>query len=172
MPFLTDGFKSLIRFLDAPANAMNTGIIKEKEVQAPDLDGGGDLDTTTMRNFRVRTKQPKRLITMGMMKCKVQYDPIIYFSVISFVLNRNGRIAVMFPDTSTLIFFGWVNKLTPDSYKEGDFALCDMEIICSNQSLDGTEQAPLYRPPGIQELAGFPALAALYPSGVGPNGGI
>lgn len=139
MAFLTDGYQTLISF--SIAITVN---FKEKDVMPPGLDGNGEIDTTTMRNSRWRTKQPKHLVTADDMKVTVQYDPIIYQTVVNTLLNQNGTIIVSFPDGSTLEFWGWVDKFIPAALKEGEFPLADITIHPSNQDDSGNEQAPIY----------------------------
>lgn len=141
MAYLTDGFKTIIAFTALP------GILfKEKEVQPPDADGGGEVDTTTMRNTKYRTRQPKHLITMGDITLHVQYDSSVYSlaQLINGLLNVNNTIVITFPDTHTLTVWGWVDKFTPASLKEGDFPMAEVKIHCSNQDNAGVEQAPAY----------------------------
>lgn len=136
--YLTDGYQTLISFSLAP------GIqFKEKEVQAPGLDGNGEIDTTTMRNERWRTKQPKHLITADDINLKVSYDPEVYNTIINTLINQNGEITITLPDASTVTVWGWLDKFKPDSNKEGEFPLADVVIHPSNQDNSGVEQAPV-----------------------------
>lgn len=161
MAFLTDGYQTLIGFVDAPLLGLGdlTLVMKEKEVQPPDIDGGGELDTTTMRNVTWRTKQPKSLFTLGDVTAQIQYDPIIYTSILV-LLNRNTRIGIRFPDLSALSFFGWVDKFTPPSHKEGDFVIAELKIHCSNQNNSGVEVAPVFFAGPILD-ANFPAALSV-----------
>jgi hypothetical protein len=128
-------------FLGKPAP--NT-ILREREVQPPGLDGGGEVDTTTMLNARWRTKQPKHLITLTDIRAQCQYDPIVYQTLVQGVLNVNQQIRIVFPDGHTVTFWGWLDKATPPSHKEGEFPLMEVMVHCSNQDNNGVEQAPVY----------------------------
>lgn len=140
--FLHDGFQTWIGFPDlAPNIAL---VMKEREVQPPDMDGGGEIETSTMRNTRWRTKAPKSLITLGDVTLQVQYDPSLYNDILA-LINVNTRVEIKFPDTSTLTFYGWVDKFTPPSHKEGEFPVAEIKVHCSNvHAGTGAEQAPVY----------------------------
>ena len=138
--FLTDGFKALVSFQSFPGSV---AVMKEREVQPPDLDAGGEIETSTMRNSRYRTKAPKSLVTAGDVTLQIQYDPAIYDGIVA-MLGRNQLIAVTFPDGTSVIVWGWLDKFTPASLKEGDFPMAEIKIHCSNQNNSGIEVAPVY----------------------------
>jgi len=138
MAYLTDGYQTLISFALAPS--VN---FKEKEVTPPGLDGGGEIDTTTMRNTAWRTKQPKHLVTADDIVLQAQYDPVCYNTILTDLLNQNGQIEVIFPDGQIITIWGWVDKFKPAALKEGEFPLAEVVIHPSNQDNTGTEQAPV-----------------------------
>jgi hypothetical protein len=142
MPFLKDGYQTLILITANPFVRF-----REREVQPPDLDGGGEIDITTMRNVRWRTKYPKSLITGGDTVLQVNYDPRIYSQILS-VLNVNTVVDLFFPDSSAIAFWGWVDKFTPVSLKEGEFPLAELRLHCSNRDNAGNwADATYYSPP-------------------------
>lgn len=138
MSYLTDGFKTLITFSNNPAVEF-----REKDIQPPGMDAGGALDTTTMRNNRLRTAQPKKLVTMTGMKGTCQWDSHAYVSVRA-MLGVNQQITVTLPDGHGATIWGWLDKFTPGTHKEGEFALADFEIVPSNQDNAGNEQDIIY----------------------------
>jgi hypothetical protein len=138
MSYLSDGFPTLIRFSKNPAV-----LLKEREVQPPDLDGGGEIDTTTMRNNTWRSKQPKSLITAGDSTLQVSYDPKLYSDIL-FMINKNQSITIRFSDGSGIQFYGWIDKFTPASLKEGEFPMAEVKIHCSNTNDAGAEVGPIY----------------------------
>lgn len=142
MPFIQDGYQTLISF---GADPLIVVVINEKEVQPPDLDGGGEIDTTTMRNLKFRTKNPKSLVTLGDMTVQINYDPVVYTSLLN-ILNVNNLIRVIFPDGSTLDFWGWIDKFTPASLKEGEFPLAELKIHSSNHDQSLNETEPIFTP--------------------------
>ena len=142
MAYLTDGHQTLVTFY-----ALGTGVailLKEKEVTPPGIDGGGENDTTTMRNETWRTKQPKKLKTLTDGSCVFQYDPAIYSQILE-IVNVNGLVRVDFSDGSGLEFYGWLNNFTPNTCVEGEMPTANGTIVCANQNEAGTEVAPEYQ---------------------------
>lgn len=137
MARLDDGFSTLIEFSEDSDVQM-----WEKEVQPPGADGGGENDTSTMRNTTWRTKAPKGLISLSPASAVVAYDPAVYDEIIA-MLNVNQQITITFPDASTLVFWGWIDKFTPNALKEGEQPTANVEIIPSNQNGSGVETAPV-----------------------------
>lgn len=134
---LTDGFKTTINLTGAGVT------FYEKEVTPPDIDAGGPNDTTTMRTTTWRTKQPKKLKTLGAMSLKVSYDVAFYSTTVA-QIGVNQAIVITFPDAHTLTFWGWLDKFKPDAIKEGEQPTAEIAIECSNQNNSGVEVAPVY----------------------------
>lgn len=140
MAFLNDGFPTTIDFDLAP-----TVKFKEKTITPPGMDGGGPNKTSTMRNIRYHTKQPKGLIDMSAMTTTVSYDPECYDSVEQDLLNKNGQVTINFPDGSMLTVYGWLDKFMPQEISEGEQPEAEITIEISNQDDDGNEVAPDYQ---------------------------
>lgn len=135
---LDDGYQTLISF------AADTNILFfEKEVTPPGVEGGGEVDTTTMLNTRWRTRNPKALISMSNSSATVAYDPACYPEAIA-IINVNNLVTVTFPDGDTLAFWGWLDSFKPGGHKEGEQPTAEIEIIASNQNDSGEETAPVY----------------------------
>jgi len=124
---LVDGFKTLITITGI------TAVFEEIEISPPELDAGGAIEQTTMRNTRWRTNLGKQLATLGTFSVKVAYNVGAY-SQISGILGSNRHIVITFPDTSTLSFYAVVNKFSPDALKEGERPEATIEFIPSNLS--------------------------------------
>lgn len=140
--YLTDGHPTKMTFY-----ALGTGVtllIKEKEVTPPGIEGGGENDTTTMRNMMWRTRQPKKLMTLTNGSMTVQYDPAAYDQLRS-IINVNGVIRVDFSDNSALEFWGWLNNFTPNNIVEGAMPTASCTVIPSNQDDSGNEIGPDYQ---------------------------
>jgi len=137
MGYVRDGFKTLVTFANYPSVRF-----QEKTVTPPGMDGGGPNDTTTMRNTKYRTKQPKKLISMTNMSLNVVYDPLVYNDIVLMV-NTLQLITVTFADGTTNTFWGWLDKFTPGEAKEGEQPTADVVIECSNQNSSGAEVAPV-----------------------------
>lgn len=135
---IDDGYQTLVSFAADP-----TVLFFEKTVTPPGIDGGGEVDTTTMLNTTWRTRNPKALITLSNASMTVAYDPAVFPEIINLV-NVNNLITVTFPDGDTLAFFGWLNTFTPGDNVEGEQPTADIEIIPSNQNASGDETAPVH----------------------------
>ena len=129
MPMLVDGYSTLITVAVGSIFA----ILREKEVQPIGVDGGGGIDTTTMRNVRMRTKAPKALVTLDDMTFHAQYDPTAYSTIVNVIMQKVGLISIVFPDGSVVSFQGWLDKFKPGSNKEGEFPTAECTIIAGNQ---------------------------------------
>ena len=141
MAYLNDGHPTTIDF-DVASGV--TLLFKEKSVTPPSIMGGGENDTTTMRNSAWRTRQPKVLKTLGTMTFTASYDPEVYDQIVTELINQNGLITVTFSDNSTLEFYGWLDEFTPGECVEGAQPESTCTIICSNQTTAGVEIAPNY----------------------------
>ena len=141
--FLNDGHATTIEF-DVASGVTLTSYFREKSVTPPSITGGGENDTTTMRNSTWRTKQPKKLVSLGNMTFTASYNPECYDLIVDELLNVNGLITVTFSDGSTLAFYGWLDEFTPGACEEGSQPEATCTIICSNQQSNGDETAPVF----------------------------
>jgi hypothetical protein len=138
MAKLTDGHKTTIAF-GSPAVAL----LYEKTVQPPGIEGGGPVDQTIMDNDRYRTNLPKSLKTVTSNSFEAAYDPATYDEVIR-ELGVNQLITITFPDTTTLKFWGWLDKFTPNEHVEGEMPTASCTIEPSNLDAAGDEYIPTY----------------------------
>lgn len=139
MSRIDDGHSTTVGFQAAPSVKFY-----EKEVTPPSIEGGGENDTTTMLNSTYRTKAPKQLITLGEMTLTCAYDPEVYDTIVSNLINVNTLITITWPDGETLAFWGWVDMFSPNAVVEGEQPEADVTIIPSNQNDSGVETAPVY----------------------------
>ena len=138
MARIDDGFATLIEFSE------DSDIqFWEKEVTPPGVSGGGENDTSTMRNTAWRTRSPKGLKTLSESSLVVAYDPAVYDDVVAMV-NVNQQITITFADDSTLTFWGWIDEFKPNACVEGEQPTAEVTIIPSNQDSNGDEIAPVY----------------------------
>jgi len=135
---LDDGYQTLISFAADP-----TVLFYEKTVTPPGIDGGGEVDTTTMLNAAWRTRNSKALITLSNAGITVAYDPAVLPEIVNLV-NVNNLITITFPDGDTCAFWGWLNTFTPNEHVEGEQPTAEIEIIPSNQNDSGVETAPVH----------------------------
>ncbi len=119
----------------------------EKTVTPPGLDGGDLINITTMWNETWRTMIPRALITLSEFTLTAAYDPDVYDEIRD-ILNNNGEVTVLFPDLSTLSFWGALRVFEPQTHEEGTQPEANITIAPTNW--DGTaEQAPV-----MDEVAG------------------
>lgn len=135
---IDDGFSTIYTF-----SANGAVAFYERETTPPGVDGGGANDTTNMRNTEWRTRAPKKLKTLSDAGTTVMWKSEAFEDVVDMV-NVNQLITLTFPDGSTLAFWGWLNKFTPNAHKEGEVATAMVEIIPSNQNGSGVETGPVY----------------------------
>jgi hypothetical protein len=88
MSFLKDGYQTLYSFSTA-----STVFFRERSVTPPGIDGGDEVDTTTMRNLKWRTRQPRKLISLTESSVTVSYDPEIYDDILAMV-NENQLVTI------------------------------------------------------------------------------
>jgi len=143
MSRIDDGHGTQISFGSQPSGTGPGITFWEKEITPPGMDAGGENDTTTMRNALYRTKAPKQLITMSEMSVVVSYDAVFYDDIVA-MISDNQQITITFPDGSTLVFYGWLDKFMPGNIVEGEQPTADITIIPSNQTDAGVETAPVY----------------------------
>lgn len=126
---LEDGYQSLIQFTLDP-----TIEFFEKAVTAPGIDGGDEIEQTTMLNIKWRTFSPRALKTLTEMTATVAYDPNVYTANngIEAAINRKDTITVHYPDESTLAFFGFLKSFTPNEFTEGEQPTAEITIVPTN----------------------------------------
>lgn len=137
MPNLIDGFKTVYTIAGITAK------FDEISVQPPEMDSGGEIDQTSMRNTKWRTSAGKQLIKLGPMTAKVKYEPATY-PQIQAILGVTKLITITWPDGATLAFYGFVDKFTPDELVEGTRPEASMTIIPTMQTAVVVETAPAY----------------------------
>ena len=137
---LNDGHATLIAFSE------NSNVLFwEKDVTPPGVDGGGEIDTTTMHNTVWRTKVPKALKTLTDAPFNAAYDTAVYDQIIA-MTNINQLITITFSDGSTLAFWGWLNAFQPGALVEGEQPSADITIMASNLNGSEVETGPVQTP--------------------------
>jgi hypothetical protein len=140
---LRDGFRTLIDFGNYPGVP---GVeLWEISVTPGGIDGGGPNDTTTMRNYTWRTRQPKYLKTLTEFSFTAAYSPALLQTLVSMV-NELQVVTATFPDGSTYTFWGWLNSFTPNEHVEGEQPTAEVTVVPSNQDTNYVEQDPILTP--------------------------
>ena len=140
-PKLKDGFSTKISF-----SANTTVVFYEKDVKPPGMDGGPEIDNTTMLNTSVTTKRAQALINYESIQTKVAYHPSVYGAgqVLS-LINQEGSVTVQFPDGATLTFYGYLQKFEPSPLVKGSQPEAEITIVVTNwDPVNNVEVAPVY----------------------------
>lgn len=115
----------------------------EVETEAPAINGGDPIDTTTMHNATWRTKAPRTLKDLEPFTVVVAYDPNIYNSILV-LINETEEVTIHFPDTSSLDFFGYIQSFDPDPLVEGEQPRATVTIVPTNYDpFNCVEAAPV-----------------------------
>ena len=139
MTIQNDGFSTTIDFGQG-------AVLTEKTSTPPGLSGGGEIDTTTMANTTFRTRSPKALKTLTEASITAAYDAAALSTLLA-LINVNTSITVTFPDTATLVFWGWLDEFIPGESVEGEQPTAECTIIPSNRNASNIETAPVYTAP-------------------------
>jgi len=144
---LTDGFPTTITFTSSSLESGNIQceIMEELDLTPPGISGGGPNDTTSMRNEVWRTRHPKKLKTLTPCTVTVKYDPEL-FDEMRKMVNDNQELTILFSDSSSLVFWGWVDTFTPNACTEGEQPTATIVIEPSNMDADNNnaEIGPVY----------------------------
>lgn len=136
---LDDGFSTQISFAE-------NGAVHfwEKEVTPPGIDGGGPVNTTTMRNVKWRTQWPKKLKKFTQVKLTVAFDPVAV-DEFDAMINVNQLITIKWADGDEMDVWGWIDKFTPGPATEGEQQEAEVIIEISMQNDSKVETDPVYR---------------------------
>lgn len=149
---LDDGFASCFAFALLPSVSL-----WETETQMPGLDGGDAIDTTTHRSKKVRQRTPRKLFDVTETTHTCRYNKSTYDQIKNTLLNKNGSITQHFPDGvptdtesglglgSSLSYFGYISKIDPKAFKEGEPPEIEITIVPTNTDpSDGSEAVPVF----------------------------
>lgn len=140
---LEDGFSTIITLENIP-----TVKLYEKEVTPPGINGGGPIDTTTMRNTAWRTQAPKHLKSSTPISATVAYATDSYDEILA-QIGVNQQMTVTQPDGSTITIWGWLDEFTPGANTEGEQPTATLTFQPSNRNNDEppVETGPVYTAP-------------------------
>lgn len=145
---MPDGYQSYVTFASNP-----TITLWEKAVKPPGIDGGEPIDTTTMHNIKWRTFSPRSLLKLDPITFTCAYDPDAVWNSTTGVVHlcdlKNDTITVLYPEGSTVCFYGFLQKFEPAELKEGEFPEATATIMPTNWDNAGqSEQGPVFSPSG------------------------
>ena len=136
---LEDGHPSKIAF------ARDTDVrFWEVSGNPPGLDGGDEINITTMHNTTWRTMAARSLKTLTPSVWKVGYDPGVITEINNNLINQEGSITRHLPDGSKLDFFGFLQKIEFGEFVEGEMPTATITVVPTNYDpVNRTEQAPV-----------------------------
>ena len=105
-------------------------------ITPPTMEGGGEIDVTSLKNTTMRTRAPKVLKDLGECSFSAQYDPAALATLYG-IINTNQSIIITFADDATITFYGWVDSVSAGELTEGEAPTVDVTIITSNN--DGAD---------------------------------
>ena len=123
---LADGFSSEIVI-----EGNTTISFFEKQVTPPAVDGGDGVEQTTMFNDTWRTMLPRDLKSIEDITATVAYDSTAVSETIA-LINTNTTITVIFPDNSTIAFFGFLKRFEPGALVKGEQPEATVTITPTN----------------------------------------
>lgn len=145
---MKDGYQTQLFFL-----TLIPGVtFREVGITPLGLDGGQEIDTTSMSNKLVRTKWARSLIDCTPVTSRIQWNPADFaFGAISWLnmINKNGQIKIKFPlvpgaqNRLSVVFWGWLKSYKPGEHVEGQQPLATIEIVPSNEDSQGNEVLPI-----------------------------
>lgn len=141
MAFLEDGYRTLVTFELEP-----TIRLLEVSVTPFGLEGGDQIEQTTMRNNLWRTFAPQFLITATEMSGVFAYDPIILADLLG-MLNVNQIIACTHSDGSAWTFWGYLRNFILNENSIGSRPTGNAIIVPTNRDASGVENTPTYTAP-------------------------
>lgn len=123
---LDNGFGALIAF------ASNLTIeIYEKSVQLGAIEGGDPIMTDTHLNTVYITKSPQCLEEWEDVVVIAAYDPAV-FSELQALLNDPENITLIYPDGTTLAFWGYLRRIESSPLVKGVQPEITLTIVVTN----------------------------------------
>lgn len=136
---LTNGYKAFVTFASAP----DIGFW-EMEVTPPGLEGGDEIDTTTMHNETVVTKAPNSpLVDVTNGEGTAAYDPAS-FDAIRALINVPTTVTYRYPNGDTMAVYGFLKKFEKQGLQRGEMPEAEFEVVHTNEDPDtGEEELPV-----------------------------
>ena len=135
---LEDGYSTKVAF-----SRDSNIVLWEKTVTPPGIDGGDEIDTSTMFNTTWRTRVARSLKTLTPCSFTAAYDPSVYDEILGLINQDNGAVTVHFPDGSKLDFWGYLKNFQPNEHTEGEMPTATVTIEATMLDASFAEQAPV-----------------------------
>jgi hypothetical protein len=142
MAYLEDGYRTLFSFASAPGI-----LLMEVSVTPFGMEGGDQIEVTTMRNNLLRTFAPQFLITMTEASFVAAYDPFAKDTLMTQVINTNDQITITYSDGSRWTFWGYLKSATPGEAVIGGRPTMNCTVVPTNRNSSGAETFPSYTAP-------------------------
>jgi hypothetical protein len=129
-----EGFPTTITLTDAGVTFW------EKTVEPLVSDGGEPVNTTSMRNVKVRTFSPRHLYQVDPVEITALYDGSFYSTLqnTSSGINKNQQIVTTLPDGTTITWWGYIQKAKFDAMEEGKEPLVHLTLVHTGRNNSGT----------------------------------
>lgn len=139
MAFLKNGFSTTISFSDS-----STALLKNVEVTPFGIDGGNEIDLTTMSNTAYMTYAAAALKKLTEAAAVCAYDPAVLSPILS-LINDNQLITIHLPGGShTWAFWGYLKVFKPNANKINERPTAEITLVCTNMNNSDVETAPVY----------------------------
>ena len=115
----------------------------EVEVQPPGVDGGDEINMTTMFNATWETFRPRKLKRLTPFTVRAFYAQNVYVSILAQV-NNEQTMSVIHPDTDSTSFYGYMQRFVPQANVAGQPPQADITFVPTQwDTNDNTEAGPL-----------------------------
>lgn len=136
--YLEDGYRSLITLAVDPDISL-----WELGVGTPGMDGGEAIDVTNMHNDVYRTMASRALKTLTEFTFTFHFDPAVYGQLEDYI-NVDTTVTRLFPDGSTLAFYGYLRMVEFEDMVEGEVPTGTATITPTNRDpVTRAEEAPV-----------------------------
>lgn len=138
---MPEGFRCKLSF-----GRLTTFAFWAKELTLFPINNGTPLDTTTFYNTLFKTKRPQVLYECGEVQAVGLWDPDVYKDAqYKALLGLETNISALFPQASTLSWFGFLQAITPGRLTSGEVPIMTLNIAVSNWDYTNhVEAGPAY----------------------------
>lgn len=137
---LQNGFRTTLSFARAP-----TVSLWEQSMGGLSFDGGDPNDMSHMLLTQFKIKSPRALIDTPPFQMKCFYDPAVYSTLKTTLIQQPGSITQWLPDGSNIDFYGYINKAEiAGDFQNGEPPMLNVSIVITNwDPVNKVEQGPV-----------------------------
>lgn len=115
----------------------------EVEVQPPGVDGGDEINMTTMHSVTWEVFRARQLKRLTPFTVRAFYAQDVYVSILAQV-NNEQTMTVIHPDTDSTSFYGYMQRFIPQANVPGQPPQADITFVPTQWDPDaGAEAGPL-----------------------------